>query len=156
MAPRMGLPAVERPQGKARHRATQHTQAKSHHSLNCAAKAQKLLACPHKHVGEPQSCWHTQQHTNTPVPLGSPSSLLRALLATLNAQQLWLAVGSEAAAICSNACMRQDTLCQTFAAVVTFESGAIERQKTSRTSAAVVTGQAKAINLLFLISCSRV
>jgi hypothetical protein len=38
-----------------------------------------------------------------PVPPGSPSSLLRALPATLKAQQLWLAVGSEAAAMYSRA-----------------------------------------------------
>lgn len=43
----------------------------------------------------------------SPVPLGSPSSLLRALPATLKAQQLWLAVGSDAAATWARACRQQ-------------------------------------------------
>lgn len=41
----------------------------------------------------------------TPVPLGSPSSLLRALPAALNAQQLWLADGSRAASMRESACV---------------------------------------------------
>jgi hypothetical protein len=47
---------------------------------------------------------HTRTNAHTPVPPGSPSSLLRALPATLNAQQLWLAVGSLAPAMCDSAC----------------------------------------------------
>jgi hypothetical protein len=40
------------------------------------------------------------------VPLGSPSSLLRAVPATLKAQQLCEAVGSEASAMWPSACSR--------------------------------------------------
>lgn len=67
----------------------------------CAKKAQRCKsACLQEHADRPEG-WKRKgrPYICAPVPPGSPSSLLRALPATLKAQQLWLADGSLAAAM---------------------------------------------------------